>query len=120
MKLQNTTPASWSASSNRCGATFVCMHKEGLRCHVRVLSNVAAITYLSDALQHFLAGHPTINGNLEVRTSLERWRERGTTSAYRHTADVGALETLPVDIDRLALIVSREHAVADRRIVALT
>jgi DNA-binding transcriptional LysR family regulator len=98
-------------------------YAQGLRGHVRVLSNTAALAeFLPETLAAFLAAHPTIDIDLEERPSREivaavagGLAEIGIVA---DTVDLGALETLPFRTDRLVLVVPDHHALADRSAVA--
>lgn len=96
---------------------------QGLRGHVRLLSNTAALTeFLPEALAEFLAAHPHIDVDLEERPSYEiadAVRE-GVADAgiVSDAGDLAGLETLPFRADRLVLVVPRGHALARRRKLA--
>jgi DNA-binding transcriptional LysR family regulator len=94
-------------------------YAKGLRGHVRMLSNTAALVeFLPAALAAFLAAHPTIDIDLEERTSREIVAAVAGGLAdigiVADTVDLGALETLPFRTDQLVLIVGEGHAFADR------
>src|SRR4051812_17847361 len=98
-------------------------YARGLRGHVRVLSNTAALAeFLPDALATFLPAHPTIDIDLEERSS----RDIVTAIAggladigiVADTVDLGALETLPFRTDQLVLIVAEGHSFANRPAIA--
>jgi DNA-binding transcriptional LysR family regulator len=99
------------------------LYAQGLRGHVRVLSNTAAMTYLAEALRCFLAAHPTIDIDLEEKTSLEIVAAvAGGLADFgisADTTDTGSLETRTVGTGRLVLIVPAAHALAARPGVAL-
>jgi DNA-binding transcriptional LysR family regulator len=98
---------------------------KGLRGRVRVVSNTAAtLEYLPPRIGPFLAGHPTVDLEIEERSSPEIVR---TVAAGR--ADIGIvadavdaaaeLETVPFVEDRLVLVTPRRHPLAKRRRIAL-
>lgn len=91
----------------------------GLRGHVRVLSNTAAMSeFLPNELAAFLANNPTIDIDLEERPSREIVAaiEGGLADfgIVADTVDLGALETLPFRTDQLVLVVPAQHALAGR------
>lgn len=96
-------------------------YAKGLRGHVRLLSNtVATAEFLPAALGPFLLAHPNIDLDIEERPSREIVR-----AVAEGLADVGIvadavdpaveLQTFPFAVDRLVLVVPREHAFARRR-----
>jgi DNA-binding transcriptional LysR family regulator len=94
-------------------------YARGLRGHVRVLANTAALTeFLPDALASFLADHPAIDVDLEERPSREIVAAIAGGLAdfgiVADTVDLGALETLPFRTDQLVLVVPAGHALAGR------
>lgn len=98
-------------------------YAQGLRGHVRVLSNTAALTHLPEALGRFLASHPTIDVDLEEKPSQEivaavagGLADMGIAA---DTVETGPLETLPFQTDRLVLIVPRGHPLEGRDAIAL-
>ena len=98
-------------------------YAHGLRGHVRLLSVTAAVAaFLPDALSGFLAAHPTIDIDLEERTSRETVDALAGGLAdigiVADTTDLGALETLPLCLDRIVLVVPEDHALAQRSGVA--
>lgn len=98
-------------------------YARGLRGHVRVLSNTAALTeFLPDALAAFLAAHPTIDVDLEERPSRDIVaaiaRGLADIGIVADTVDLEGLETLPFRTDQLVLVVPAGHALADRSEVA--
>lgn len=89
-------------------------YARGLKGHVRLLANTAALTeFLPEALAGFLALHPTIDIDLEERPShqIVRGVAEGTADAgiVADVVETGALETCPIAIDRLVLVVPRNH-----------
>lgn len=94
-------------------------YAKGLRGHVRVLANTAAVSeFLPDALASFLADHPEIDVDLEERPSREIVAAIAGGLAdfgiVADTVDLGALETLPFRTDQLVLAVPAGHALAGR------
>jgi DNA-binding transcriptional LysR family regulator len=92
----------------------------GLRGEIRMLSNTAALVdLLPAALGVFLAAHPSVDIDIEERTSAEivlavadGQAEFGVIAA---SADTGPLEVRPLGIDRLTAIVSRSNPLSERR-----
>lgn len=98
-------------------------YARGLRGHVRLLSiTAAAAASLPEALSGFLAAYPTIDIDLEERTSREAVDALAGGLAdlgiVADTTDLGALETLPLYLDRIVLVVPQEHALTERSAVA--
>jgi molybdate transport repressor ModE-like protein len=99
-------------------------YAQGLRGHVRLLSNTAATAeFLPAALGAFLATHPHIDIDLEERPSPEIVRavaaERADIGIVADVVDAAAeLETFPFAEDRLVLVVPRQHALARHRQIA--
>jgi DNA-binding transcriptional LysR family regulator len=84
-------------------------YAKGLRGHVRVLANTAAVAeFLPDALASFLSDHPAIDVDLEERPSREIVAAIAGGLAdfgiVADTVDLGALETLPFQTDQLVLV----------------
>lgn len=99
-------------------------YAHGLRGHVRVLSNTAAnAAFLPEALGRFLAAHPSIDVDLEERTSAEIVEAVAGGLAeigiVADTADLGTLETRPLHGDRLVLVVPDGHTFAGRGAIGL-
>ena len=98
-------------------------YAKGVKGHVRLLSNTAALTeFLPELLAAFLAAHPNIDIDLEERPSHEivpavaqGLADLGIVS---DAVDLAQLETFPFRADRLMLIVPRGHALARRRQIA--
>ena len=89
-------------------------YARGLKGHVRVLSNTAAMTeFLPDALATYLADHPNIDIDLEERPSYEIVQAVAQGLAdlgiVADGLDLGALETFPFRLDRLVAVVPRGH-----------
>lgn len=92
-------------------------YAQGLRGHIRLLSNTNALTeFLPAPLSAFLASHPQVNIDLEERLSDEI-----VAAIADGTADIGivaatvavaGLETLPFRDDRFVLVVAPGHPLA--------
>jgi DNA-binding transcriptional LysR family regulator len=98
-------------------------YARGLKGHVRLLANTAAVTeFLPEALAGFLALHPDIDIDLEERPShqIVQGVAEGIADAgiVADIVDTGELETCPIAVDRLVLIVPRGHALEARRRIA--
>src|SRR5687767_8108249 len=94
-------------------------YARGMRGHVRVLSNTAAMTeFLPEALSKFLATHPNIDIELEERPSHEIVASVADGMAdmgfVADRVDTGDLETFPFRLDRLVVVIPRNHALAAR------
>lgn len=94
-------------------------YAKGLRGHVRVLANTAALAeFLPDALASFLTDHREIDVDLEERPSREIVAAIAGGLAdfgiVADTVDLGALEALPFRTDQLVLVVPVGHAFAGR------
>jgi DNA-binding transcriptional LysR family regulator len=89
-------------------------YAQGLKGHVRLLSNTIASTeFLPQPLAAFLAHHPTVDIDLEERPSHEIIQAVAEGSADAgvvvESDDLAKLETFPFATDRLILITSRDH-----------
>ena len=98
-------------------------YAHGLKGHVRLLSNTIASTgFLPQALAAFLAGHPSVDIDLEERPSPEIVQAvaEGFADAgiVIDMVDLGELETFPFVTDRLVLIAPRDHPLSGRRRLA--
>lgn len=98
-------------------------YARGLKGHVRVLSNTAAMTeILPEALAAFLTAHPQIDVDLEEKPSPEIVQAVAAGLAdigiVADSADMGDLETTPFRADRLVVVAPRRHPLARRRDVA--
>ena len=96
-------------------------YARGLKGHVRLLANTAAsIEFLPEALASFLASHPDIDIELEERPSHQIVRGVADGSAdagiVADIVDHGALDTYPIAIDQLVLVVPADHPMAARPI----
>jgi DNA-binding transcriptional LysR family regulator len=98
-------------------------YARGLKGHVRLLSNTAALSeFLPELLAPWLAEHPNVDIELEERPSPAI-----VTAVASGQADVGivadwataaGLEVLPFRVDRLVLVTPRDHPLAARRAIA--
>ena len=98
-------------------------YAKGLRGHVRVLANTAAMgEFLPGSLASFLADHPAIDVDLEERPSREIVAAIASGLAdfgiIADTVDLGALKALPLRTDQLVLVVPAGHTLAGRREIA--
>jgi DNA-binding transcriptional LysR family regulator len=92
----------------------------GLKGTVRLLSNSAATgEYLPEALAAFLAANPTVDIELEEQSSAAIVQavagRRAEIGIVADGVDLSGLQTFPVRIDRLVLVVARRHPLARRR-----
>lgn len=99
-------------------------YAHGLRGHVRLLSITAALAaFLPEALSGFLAAHPSVDIDLEERTSREIVDAVASGLAdlgiLADSTDPADLETIPLRPDRLILVVPEAHPLADREAVFL-
>ena len=98
-------------------------YARGLKGHVRVLSNTAALTeFLPEPLARYLAKNPNVDIDLEERPSYEivgavaeGLAEIGIVADI---VDLGGLELFPFRTDRLVAVVPRGHKLGRRRHVA--
>jgi DNA-binding transcriptional LysR family regulator len=91
----------------------------GLKGEIRMLSNTAALVdLLPKALRVFLAAHPDVDIDIEERTSadivLAVAEGRAEFGVVAGSADLGRLQTRPLAIDRLTVIVASTHRLAER------
>jgi len=98
-------------------------HARGFRGSVRLLANSAAIIgYLPERLGSFLAAHPGADVDLTERPSPEIVKAVASGLAelgiVSDAADSGTLPTLPFAIDRLVLVMARDHPVGKTRQLA--
>jgi DNA-binding transcriptional LysR family regulator len=99
-------------------------HAEARRTRVRVWANTAAATeFLPRPLAGFLRHHPNVHIDLKERQSTETVKAVLNGSAeigiVSDAVEHGTLQTFPFAIDKLVLIVARDHALCGRRRVAL-
>lgn len=98
-------------------------YARGLKGHVRLLANTAALVeLLPAALAGFLAAHPNIDVELEERPSHQTVRGVAEGSAdagiVTDVVDHGELDTWPIGIDQLVLVTPKAHPLAARRRIA--
>lgn len=98
-------------------------YAKGLKGHVRLLSNTAAINeFLPDALAGFLAANPNIDIDLEERPSHAIVEAVAAGLAdlgvVADMVDLAGLESRPFRSDRLVLVMPRGHRLAARAEVA--
>ncbi len=99
-------------------------HAEARRTRVRVWANTAAATeFLPRPLAGFLRHHPNVHIDLKERQSTETVKAVLNGSAeigiVSDAVEHGTLQTFAFAIDKLVLIVARDHALCGRRRVAL-
>lgn len=97
-------------------------YAKGLRASVRVFANTAAITeFLPESLAPWMAAHPQIDVDLKERGSSEIARSVSAGFAeigiLSSAVDTGDLIIRPFAIDRLVIVVSREHRLTGNRAV---
>lgn len=90
----------------------------GLKGHVRLLSNTAALTeFLPEALSAFLARHPNVDIDLEERLSHDIVQAIAAGQAdvgiVTDSVDLADLETFAFRPDRLVVVAAIGHALAD-------
>lgn len=90
----------------------------GLRGHVRLLSNTAALEeHLPDALADWLAGNPGVSVALEDRGSREVAQAiaagHGDVGVLADFADAEGLQTFLFRTDRLVAVLPHRHSLAD-------
>lgn len=91
----------------------------GLKSEIRMLSNTAALVdLLPAALRVFLADHPDVDIDIEERTSadivLAVAEGRAEFGVVAGSTDLGNLQTRALAVDRLTVIASRSHLLAQR------
>lgn len=91
----------------------------GLKAEIRLLSNTAALVDLLPAtLRDFLAANPDIDIDIEEMTSadivLAIAEGRAEFGVVADSVDTGTLETRPLSVDRLVLLVPAAHRLAGR------
>lgn len=90
----------------------------GLKGHIRMLSNTAALVeLLPAAVRVFLTAHPDVDVDIEERTSADIVTAvaegRAEFGLIADSADTGGLETLIVAEDRLVVLMPSQHPLAD-------
>lgn len=99
-------------------------HARGLRATIRLAANTAAVSeFLPERLGPWMAAHPRIDIELKERQSIEIARavaaglaDIGVLSA---AVDTAGLQLYPFAIDRLVVVLPRNHALASRKQVSL-
>jgi DNA-binding transcriptional LysR family regulator len=91
----------------------------GLKSEIKMLSNTAALVeLLPAALRVFLTAHPDVDIDIEERTSadivLAVAEGRAEFGVVAGSADLGRLETRALAVDRLTVIVGKNHPLAQR------
>ncbi|MPS69828.1 MULTISPECIES: LysR family transcriptional regulator [Novosphingobium] len=102
----------------------IVQYAKGLRATVRIFANTAAITeFLPGRLAPWMAAHPQVDIDLKERESGEIARsisagfaEIGVLSS---AVETGSLTMRPFAIDRLVVVASKEHPIAEKREVRL-
>lgn len=95
-------------------------HADGLRATIRLAVNTAALTeFLPQRLGAWMTAHPRIDVDLKERQSIEIARavaadlvEIGILS---DAVDTGGLQLRPFAVDRLVVVIPRDHVFAARR-----
>lgn len=90
----------------------------GLKGHIRMLSNTAALVeLLPAAVREFLTAHPDVDVDIEERTSADIVAAvaegRAEFGLIADSADVGGLETVTVAEDRLVVLLPSQHPLGD-------
>ncbi|PLC49808.1 LysR family transcriptional regulator [Pollutimonas subterranea] len=98
---------------------------KGLKGHVRLLCNTSALSeYLPEILSDFLARHPQVSVDLEEMLSYEIADTvragMADIGVVADSADLQGLETYAFRPDPLALIVARDHELAQRTSISLS
>ncbi|MBM7044189.1 MULTISPECIES: LysR family transcriptional regulator [Rhizobium] len=98
-------------------------HASGLRATVRLAANTAAIAeFLPQRLAGWMAGHPRIDIELKERQSIEIARAVSAGLAeigiLSDAVDTSGLMLRPFAIDRLVLVMPRDHALAAAKQIA--
>jgi DNA-binding transcriptional LysR family regulator len=94
-------------------------YAKGLKGAVRLLSNTAGLSeVLPDILAGYLLAHPNVDLEVEERQSHEIVQAVATgdydAGIVADIVPTGELESIPLAIDRLVLVVASTHAFADR------
>ncbi|AWK86620.1 LysR substrate-binding domain-containing protein [Azospirillum thermophilum] len=98
-------------------------YARGLKGHVRVMSNTAALTeFLPELLGSFLAANPSVDIDLQERLSYEIVQAvaEGLTDIgiVSDSADPADLQVFPFRTDAMVLVVPRDHPLAGHRQIA--
>jgi DNA-binding transcriptional LysR family regulator len=94
-------------------------HATGLKGRIKLLSNTGAlVSFLPQQLCRFLTANPDLSIDLVERPSSEIVRSvaegRADLGLVANVADFAALETHLLTQDRLVVVASRSHAIAER------
>lgn len=94
-------------------------YARGLRSTISILANTAAISeYLPEKLADWMAANPRVDLQLKERQSVEIARSVAAGHAeigiLSSATDMAGLTVRPFAIDRLVVVVSRGHPLADR------
>jgi DNA-binding transcriptional LysR family regulator len=98
-------------------------YAHGLKGHVRLLSNTAALTeFLPEAMSKFLVANPHVNIDLEERLSYEIVQNivegLADVGVVSDSVDFGGLETRPFRQDQLVVVTARNHPLVKGRAIA--
>ncbi|MGZ9723379.1 LysR family transcriptional regulator [Rhizobium miluonense] len=98
-------------------------HASGLRATIRLVANTASITeFLPKRLATWMAGHPQIDIELKERQSIEIARAVSGGLAdigiLSDAVDTSGLILQPFAIDRLVVVLPRDHALAAAKRIA--
>ncbi|EIZ81196.1 LysR, substrate-binding protein [Novosphingobium sp. Rr 2-17] len=90
----------------------------GLKGHIRMLSNTAALVeLLPAAMRVFLTAHPDVDVDIEERTSADIVAAvaegRAEFGLIADSAETGELETVTVAEDRLVVLLPSQHPLAE-------
>lgn len=99
-------------------------HARGLRSSIRVLANTAAITeFLPERLAPWLAAHRQVDVDLAELPSRETVaavaRGAAAFGIVSDAVDTTPLATLPFAVDRLVVVLPRDHPMATKKQIAL-
>lgn len=100
-------------------------HASGLRATIRLLANTAAIAeYLPPRLAEWMGKHPQTDIDLKERQSIEIARAISAGLAeigiLSDAVDTSGLILRPFVIDRLVVVMPRDHALAETKQIAFT
>lgn len=98
-------------------------HASGLRATLRLAANTATITeFLPERLAPWMAAHPRIDIELKERQSIEIAKAIAAGLAeigiLSDAVDTSGLELRPFAIDRLVVVMPRDHALAEKKRIA--
>jgi DNA-binding transcriptional LysR family regulator len=94
-------------------------YSEGMRGNIRVFANTSAmVQYLPDDLRSFLSRHPLVRVDIEEATSPVTLRAVAENNAeigiFGDVIQAPGLHAVPYRRERLALLVPRDHPLAER------